>query len=220
MTEEELRRQTEREIRIMVFFKLLPWMILILVFCVGLLKGCICPRAPMEDRLDRSREVVRQLAVCDTTRNGFLIVYATSKAVTWEQLGEIRLREPLNKAFDNLRDSAAAHFGGSLLQVDIYDFAAYARHFDVDRSVRMHNIFVYGAEKQKMYIGDNPRITNPATWLNVLTEQGVQYIKEDDIYFRMKKDQRVYRYWKCYGNNAISRTDERYSHFSEDERLW
>lgn len=71
-----------------------------------------------------------------------------------------------------------------------------------------------------MYTGVNPEIKNPATWINPSTEQGVQYIDADDIYFRKQKSERVYRYWKCYGNNSISTTDERFSHFSEPERLW
>lgn len=220
MTEEQLRQQAERNIRYKVFLSLLPWMLLILIVCIGLLKDCVSSVDPMDDSINRSREIVRHLEVCDTTHNGFRVVYATTNAVTTERLEEIRSREPLNRAMDSLQDNAASYFGGSLLQTDIYDFAAYARGFDVDGGVRMHNIFVFGAEKQRMYLGKNPRIENPATWINPSTEQGVQYINSDDIYFRTKKEERVYRYWKCYGNNSISTTDERFSHFSEDERLW
>lgn len=64
-------------------------------------------------------------------------MYVTNDAVTMERLNEIRLRQPLNQAFCKLKDSAASYFGGSLLQTDIYDFAAYARRFDVDDDVRM-----------------------------------------------------------------------------------
>jgi len=220
MTPEELKRQTEREIRWRIFFRFIPWMLTILVVCIGLLKDCIRIQNPMDNSINRSQEVVRHLEVCDTTRNGFRVVYVSSDAVTMERLEEIRLRPSLNRAFRKLQDSAASHFGGSLLQTDIYDFAAYARRFDVDTDVRMHNIFVFGTEKQKLYVGKNPRITNPATWINAATEQGVQYINADDIYFRMNKSERVYRYWKCRGNHSISTVDERFSHFSEDERLW
>ena len=206
---EELKRQTEREIRWRIGFRLLPWGLLILIICIGLLKDCIRSRDPIDDSINRSQEVVRHLEVCDTTRNGFRVVYVTIGAVTMERLEEIRLR-----------DSAASHFGGSLLQTDIYDFAAYARRFDVDDDVRMQNIFIFGTEKQKLYVGKNPRIVNSASWINPATEQGVQYINADDIYFRIEKGERVYRYWKCHGNHSTSTADERFSHFSEDERLW
>lgn len=220
MTEQELKRQTEREIRWRIGFRLLPWMLLILIICIGLLKDCIRSRDPIDDSINRSQEVVRHLEVCDTTRNGFRVVYVTNDAVTVQRLNEIRLRQPLNRAFCKLKDSAAFYFGGSLLQTDIYDFAAYARQFDVDDDVRMQNIFIFGSEKQKLYVGKNPRIENSATWINPATEQGVQYINADDIYFRVGKSERVYRYWKCHGNHSTSTTDERFSHFSEDERLW
>ena len=82
------------------------------------------------------------------------------------------------------------------------------------------NIFIFGTEKQKLYVGKNPRIANSASWINPATEQGVQYINADDIYFRIEKGERVYRYWKCHGNHSTSTADERFSHFSEDERLW
>ena len=94
------------------------------------------------------------------------------------------------------------------------------RRFDVDDDVRMQNIFIFGTEKQKLYVGKNPRIANSASWINPATEQGVQYINADDIYFRIEKGERVYRYWKCHGNHSTSTADERFSHFSEDERLW
>ena len=152
MTEEELKRQTEREIRWRIGFRLLPWMLLILIICIGLLKDCIHLRDPIDDSINRTREVVRHLEVCDTTRNGFRVVYVTNDAVTMERLNEIRLRQPLNQAFCKLKDSAASYFGGSLLQTDIYDFAAYARRFDVDDDVRMQNIFIFGTEKQKLYL--------------------------------------------------------------------
>ena len=220
MTEQELKQQTEREIRWRIGFRLLPWMLLILIICIGLLKDCIRSRDPIDDSINRSQEVVRHLEVCYTTRNRFRVVYCRNDAVTIQRLNEIRLRQPLNQAFCKLKDSAASYFGGSLLQTDIYDFAAYARRFDVDDDVRMQNIFIFGSEKQKLYVGENPRIENSATWINPATEQGVQYINADDIYFRVGKGDRVYRYWKCHGNDSETTTDERCSHFSEDERLW
>ncbi len=99
MTEEELKRQTEREIRWRIGFRLLPWGLLILIICIGLLKDCVRSRDPIDDSINRSQEVVRHLEVCDTTRNGFRVVYVTNNAVTTERLNEIRLRRPLNLAF-------------------------------------------------------------------------------------------------------------------------
>ena len=97
MTEEELKRQTEREIRWRIGFRLLPWMLLILIICIGLLKDCIHLRDPIDDSINRTREVVRHLEVCDTTRNGFRVVYVTNDAVTMERLNEIRLRHPISE---------------------------------------------------------------------------------------------------------------------------
>lgn len=49
MTEEELKRQTEREIRWRIGFRLLPWGLLILIICIGLLKDCVRSRDPIDD---------------------------------------------------------------------------------------------------------------------------------------------------------------------------
>lgn len=198
----------------------MPWMVSLLIISICLLKDYISRPDPIDDSINAEREIVRHLEVCDTTRNGFRVVYVTSDNVTTGRLEEIRSRQPLNTAFDSLQQTAATYFGGSLLETDIYDFAAYALQFDADPDVRMHNIFVSGKKKKEMYIRPNPKLKNPATWLNPSTEQGIQYINSEDIYFRRKKSERIYRYWKCRGNNAISSTDERFCHFSETERLW
>ena len=78
MTEEELKRQTEREIRWRIGFRLLPWGLLILIICIGLLKDCVRSRDPIDDSINRSQEVVRHLEVCDSTRNGSRVVYVTT----------------------------------------------------------------------------------------------------------------------------------------------
>lgn len=220
MNEQKLKQEDERQIRHRVLFCLLPWIIGITITGICVLKDYIRPPDPIDDSINATREIVCHLEVCDTTHNGFRVVYATTGEVTTRRLEEIRSRKALNNAFDSLRHNAATYFGGSLLQTDIYDFAAYARRFDVDNDVRMHNIFVFGKEKQDMYFRVNPKMQNSATWLNPSTEQGVQYINADDIYFRKQKSERIYRYWKCHGNNSISTIDERFSHFSEAERLW
>lgn len=220
MTEQEFNKRAERQIRYRIVSCLIPWGTLLFIAGICLLKDCIARPDPMDDSINAAREVVRHLEVCDTTRNGFRVVYVTSKAVTPLRLEEIRSRKRLNTAFDSLQQTAATYFGGSLLETDIYDFADYALKFDIDSDVRMHNIFILGKKKQDMYVRPNPEMKNPATWINSSTEQGIQYIRAEDIYFRREKSQRVYRYWKCFGNNSISLTDERFSHFSEAERLW
>lgn len=220
MTEQEFKRQEEQRIRTLVAVKLLPWAVLVLIVLVAQVKDCAGPRIdPMDDSINAEREVVCHLTVCDTTGNGFRVVYATARPVTTARLEEIRSRKEVIALFRFLQDSAALHFGGSLLETDIYDFAAYVRQFEL-KDIVLHNIFVAGEQKQNLYIRPNPRIDNAATWINAGTEQGVQYINRTDIYSRMTPDERIYRYWKCYGNNSISRTDERFAHFSEEERVW
>lgn len=220
MNEQKLKQEHERQVKYRILLCLLPWITVILIAVISILKDYFHPPDPIDDSINATREIVRHLEVCDTTHNGFRVVYVTTEAVTSRRLEEIRSREVLNNAFDSLQNSAAIYFGGSLLWTDIYDFAAYARRFDVDNDVRMHNIFVFGKEKQGMYVQENPKMENSATWVNQSTEQGVQYINADDIYFRKQKHERIYRYWKCRGNNSISTVDERFSHFSESERLW
>jgi hypothetical protein len=134
-------------------------------------------------------------------------------------LEEIQHRPHIVSAFKRLQTDAPVHFGGSLLYTDIYDFADFAIKYDPDPDIELHNIFVAGNEKSKRYIGPNPKIPNSAQYFNFGTEQGVQYIRHDDIYFRRRKSEQIYRYWKCYGIHSISSTDECYSHFSEEERL-
>lgn len=220
MTEQKLKKQTERDIRTRVLFSLLPWIGLVLLVCIGLVKDCAGPKVdPMDDSINAAREIVRHLDVYDSTRNGFRAVYATTRPVTTARLEEIRSRKEVNETFRYIQENAAPYFGGSLLETDIYDFAAYIRRFEIE-DVRLHNIFVAGEEKQDMYVRPNPNLENAATWINGMTEQGVQYINADDIYTRTKKSERIYRYWRCSGNRSMSRTDERFSHFSEDERLW
>jgi hypothetical protein len=174
----------------------------------------------MDDSIIKSREVVEHLNVLDSTHNGFRVVYATKNNVTKVRLTEIQHRPHIIDAFSRLKTDAPVHFGGSLLYTDIYDFADFAVQYDSDPDIELHNIFVAGHEKSYLYIGKNTNIDNPAQYFNFGTEQGIQYLKHDDIYYRRERKNRVYRYWKCYGIHSISETDERFSHFSEDEKIW
>ena len=195
------------------------WVVIILVVIIGIIKSCIGDDIdPMDNSIVKSREVVEHVIVTDSTYNGFRVVYATKNSVTQERLTEIKSRAHIRDAFERLKNEAPVHFG-SLLETDIYDFAEFAIGYDVDPDIHLHNIFIEGYEKCKLYIGPNPRIENPAVFFNAGTEQGAQYIGHKDIYFRRRKEDRIYRYWKCYGIHATSSEDERYSHFSEDERV-
>ena len=173
---------------------------------------------PLDNSINKSREIVEHVIVTDSTYNGFRVVYATKNSVSPERFSEIKSRTHIRDSFEKLKAEAPIHFG-SLLKTDIYDFAEFALKYETDPDIELHNIFVEGRDKCNLYIGSNPKITNPARFFNAGTEQGAQYISRDDIYYRRRKEERIYRYWKCYGIHATSLTDERYSHFSEEERL-
>lgn len=173
----------------------------------------------MDNDVNRIRQLVATIRVVDSTYNGFRVTYATERAVSMPRLDEICSRGPLQASLRKLQCDAPIHFG-SLLQTNIYDFAAFAREYDCDPDVKMDRIYVYGKEKSELYIGPNPDIENSARWMNFGTQQGIQYINATDIYFRRRTENRIYRYWQCPGLHSTSSTDERFSHFSEDDRLW
>lgn len=122
--------------------------------------------------------------------------------------------------FVRLKFEAPRYFGGSLLNTDICDFAMYAYRFPIDSDIQIHNIFVAGKQKMEMYVRPNPNLANCATWMDSGTEQGNQYLNFDDINVYIPNGRRIYRYWKCRPLLQVSDTDERFSHFTEDERLF
>ena len=185
-----------------------------------LLKECFANKPdPMDDSINTSREIVEHIIVSDSTQNGFRVVYATENSVTKERLEEIRKRPVIIDAFKRLKADAPVYFG-NMVETDIYDFAEFAIKYDSDPAIRIHNIFIDGSEKVNMYARPNPNIPNCVTFINPNTDQGIQYLSYGDIYYRDRVNNRIYRYWKCYGNNSTSSTDERFSHFSESQRLW
>lgn len=211
---------TESEIRIRVLLKLAPWLLIMLIVIIGIIKSCVGSSIdPMDNNINATREIVDMFNVVDSTNNGFRIVYATENNVTMERLKEIQNRQHIKDAFSKLKTEAPLHFG-NMIETDIYDFADFAVKYDCDKAIKIHNIFISGKAKTKLYAQNNPKIKDCATWINSGTEQGVQYLKKDDIYLRREKDRRIYRYWKCYGLNEYSFTDERFIHFSEKERIW
>ena len=86
--------------------------------------------------------------------------------------------------------------------------------------IKVHNIFVAGKEKMNFYVQPNPNLPNCATWMNFGTEQGNQYLNFHDINVYVPNGGKIYRYWKCRHLLQVSDNDERFSHFTEDERLF
>lgn len=196
------------------------WFPIILIALIGLIKSCLGNGIdPMDDSVNTAREIVSHVEVLDSTNNGFRVVYATVKKVSKERYYEISNRPHILESFERLQNESPLYFG-SLLYTDIYDFARYARRFDVDEDIQIHNIFVSGIKKMNLYAGYNPKISKYATWIDPNTEQGVQYLSYKDIYFSINSPDRVYRYWRCKSIFSTSYEDERFSHFSEDERVY
>lgn len=175
---------------------------------------------PMDDSINARIEIVDIVTVEDSiTHTGFYVAYVTKKSVTNARLEEIRSRPHIRDAAKRLQEEAPRFFGGKLLDVDIYAFAEFAKDFDADPDIEMHGIFISGYTKEKLYAGHNPDLEDCCTLYNPNTQQGVLYIKRDDIYCSSSKSKKIYRYWKCYGDNATSYADERFSHFTNKERL-
>ncbi|NDV80761.1 hypothetical protein D0T87_02055 [Bacteroides sp. 51] len=211
---------TEKEYRMATILSIYPWLGIVLIGVVAIIKSCIAEDIePIDNSINKSREIVSHVEVVDSTKNGFRVVYGTASEVTKERLNEIISREHIGYEFQRIKTDALLHYG-SLLNTDIYDFARFITKYKIDSDIMIHNIFVSGKEKSHLYIGPNPRINNPATFISPLTEQGIQYINHQDVWGFIRTGDRIYRYWKCKGLNELSRKDERFSHFSEDERLW
>lgn len=194
--------------------------LIILIAIIGIGKACFEKRKDPIDNsfLTAQRVVDDDVLVVDSTFNGFRLVYVTKNQVTVERVTEIRSRQHIKYGLKKLANEAPKHFG-SLIETDIYDFAGYAKKYDPDPDIEIHNIFIYGNEKIKLYEAPNPKIKNPAKYISKLSLQGVQYLKRNDVYNTIKKEDRIYRYWKCRGIHSFSKTDERFIHFSEDDRL-
>ncbi|MDR2773978.1 MAG: hypothetical protein LBC19_04420 [Tannerella sp.] len=215
------KQWTESEYRTKTLLTIAPMLFFVLIVILGIIKNCTGNGiAPMDNDIRSSRKIVEHLNVLDSTYNGFRVVYATKNNVSEARLEEIQSRPHIRTAFKRLQADAPPYFGGSLLETDIYDFAGFALRYDPDPDIELHNIFVSGHEKSALYIGKNLHIDNPAYYFDTRTEQGIQYLSHDDIYYRRRRDLRIYRYWKCCGNNQTSKNDERFSHFSEEERIW
>lgn len=218
----ETSKHTQRQFRIITLLSIREWLAVILIAIIGIVIAAFSPRVnPTDRQATKSRELVDQIYVVDTANNGFRVSYATIENVTQERLNEIRRRRSVQDSLQRLKTTAPLVLG-ELLKVDIYDFADYAIQFDPD-DLRIHNIFVFGPDKENLYVGENPRIENWAKWINSGTAQGLLYLNGENIYCNDSSRQnrrKVYRYFKCNGLNQISDSDEHFSHFSEDERIY
>lgn len=193
----------------------------VLIIIIGVIKGCVSEDPdPMDNSINKSQELVELLEVVDSTGNGFRVHYATSYAVTTERYDEICSRQKLKDAFKRIKQEAPQYFGGSLLETDIYDFAAYVKKRDTLPDVHIDCIFVTGPQKEAFYAQPNPNLPDGETRIDPRTEQGLQWIKRYDIYTCMDKGKRIYRYWKCPGIREISSTDERFTHYREAEKVY
>ncbi len=212
-------KELRRHYRTLAILAIWPWIVVTVIAIIGIALAVFSPRVdPLDASAIKSRSIVREIHVVDSAFNGFRVVYATKEAVTADRLYEIQSRPAVGDSLERLKIAAPRHFG-NMLYTDIYDFADFAVPFD-PADIHIHNIFVSGPDKQQLYIGDNPRLENDAKWINSGTAQGLLYIRREDIYRSASRRRRVYRYFKCRGLNETSDTDEHFSHFSEDERLY
>ena len=212
-------KDMRRQYRIMALLSIWQWLVLILIVVIGICVAVFSPRIdPIDDQATRNREFVTQIFVVDDKRNGFRVQYITKQSVTKERLDEIQRRSSVRDSLDRLKRMAPLRFG-NMLMTDIYDFADFAIQFD-PADIRIHNIFVCGPDKEKLYVGENPRIENWAKWIHPGTLQGLLFLRSEDIYCNSAGWGKVYRYYKCQGIHQISETDEHFSHFSEDERIY
>ncbi len=190
-----------------------------LIVIIGMIKGCADGTPLMDNSINKSREFVETVFVLDKNGTGFRVTYITTKEVTKERLDEIQSRPNIQLGFNKMKNDVGEHFIDGLLNVDIYDFALYARGYDRDDDITINCIFVSGMTKMKHYVGLNPAIPNSARWIDPRTEQGNLYIKHNDIYGYERGDSALYRYYKCRCPFDFSYSDEHFSHFSEDERI-
>lgn len=208
-----------RKYRIIALLSVWRWLVIILIAFVAVIVVIFSPpRNPIDDQMTKGKEFVRQIDVVDDRKNGFMVRYFTKEMVTKERLCEIRDRTSVRDSLDKLQRMAPLVFG-DMLTTDIYDFAEFAIRFD-PADIKIHTIFVCGPDKEKLYVGKNPRIENWAKWIHPGTLQGLLFITDEDIYCHGKGLGKVYRYFECRSLNQISETDEHFSHFSEAERLY
>ena len=214
------QRKFRAQNMLILFLANVKWLFLIVVVIVSFFIAAFSPKAhPLDKSTDKAPEIVGEVEVVDSLWNGFRVWYNTTESVTKARLTEIQSRPALLESWEKLTVEAPAHFG-NMLYTDIYEFAAFAIRYDTIPEVRIHNIFVMGPDKEKLYVRPNPKIPESATWINPFTSQGLLYLSAKDFYYPQPDSLRVYRYWKCKFPFQTSDTDEHFAHFSEAQRLY
>lgn len=215
-----MKSKEEARIRIIVFCSMAPVVAMVVIVLLSLIIPLFEPDVdPLDASPNKTPRIIAEEIVVDSTSNGFRVVYATAKDVTQARYEELVSRRHIKDSLAHLKRDAPLYFG-NMLYADIYDFTLFALSYHPDPDIVLHNVFVFGREKQDLYLGPNPNIDNPAQWINNGTLQGILYINREDILRCTSSSKRVYRYWRCRIPFNRSDTDEHFSHFSEDERLY
>lgn len=210
-----MNKQEDRELKMIAILASMKFIFPALIILIGIFVSIFKEKpGPLDTCLAETRDIVRHVSITDSTRNGFRVVYATRDAVCPKRLEEIQFRKNVWDGYRLIEKEIPLRFNNNLLDADIYDFLDVLLEYEIDPDIVVFNIFVEGKEKMNMYAKFNPDIYNCATWIDRDTEQGVQYISEIDVKYRHER--RCYRYWRC---GRTSNTDERFSHFSEIDRI-
>lgn len=184
---------------------------LILIAVIGLFRSCM---GIGDIDIDNSYMVQRyqfdRAYVEDSTGNGYELLWYTTNHVTKKRYEEILTRQPIRDSYQKLKEATGDHFNHKLMETDIYDFVDYAKRFDIDPDVRLVNIWVYGSEYKRLYRQPNEHF--PEVQTSFISDMGILYLEENDVYPYNPEAGRRYRYWKC---EVISLYDERYNHVTE-----
>ena len=216
----DYRAEEQRQIRIRAIIAVVPTVFIVAAILFGLIRSAFLPdENPLDNGIDKKRRIVEEAHVTDKRHNGFRLIYVTQADVTPERCMEIRRRPHILDSIRRLKVEAPRYFG-DMLMTDIYTFTDFASRFHPDPDLVLHNIFVAGREKMNLYVGPSPMIENPAEWISSETLQGAMYISSEDFSRYTSRGKKVYRYWQCRMPYKHSDTDEHFSHFSEDERLY
>lgn len=206
----------EKVLRMMILAKLSPVLFILLIVFIGIVKRCVSEEPDIE-RQNARQESIKDVYIVDAGYNGFRIRYGTADKVTKTEWGNILVADSIWKFEEQMQKDALVQFN-DMLHLDIYEFAQFAKLYG-HKDITMEYIFVAGPEKEELYIGPHPKIKNSAKWIDPNTNQGLQWIDHNDIYFYDGKGPKTYRYYKCSSPYDTSATDERFSHFSEDQRI-
>ncbi|MFR9529533.1 MAG: hypothetical protein SNF93_07505 [Rikenellaceae bacterium] len=189
----------------------------ILIAIVGIFRSCMgCDEIDIDNSIMVQRYMYDRADIRDSTGNGYELLWFTTNAVTDKRYEEIKSRQHLRKSYDSLKRSAADHFRHDLISTDIYDFAKYAKQFDIDSAdVRLVNIFVCGKEYEALYRQPHPDYPDGTHYMDSHHDLGELYITENDIYPYNPDVGRTYRYWGC---EAKTKADERHTHITKWDR--